>query len=64
MVSNRGAIRIFEKKKKKKSGKYVGGVGIEEEGHQILVPWQERWRFRASAVVEVGYIKAKGTLDV
>ena len=50
--------------RKKKSGKYVGGVGIEEEGHQILVPWQERWRFRASAVVEVGYIKAKGTLDV
>ncbi|KAF4769163.1 hypothetical protein HAV15_008758 [Penicillium sp. str.  len=55
VVQNRGAIRIFEKE----SGEYVDGVGTEEEGFRIIIPWRDTWRFRASGVVEVGYIIAK-----
>ena len=54
VVRNRGAIRIFEKE----SGEYIDGVGTEEEGYRIIVPWRESWRFRASGFVEVGYITA------
>ncbi|CAG8901412.1 unnamed protein product [Penicillium egyptiacum] len=55
VVQNRGAIRIFEKE----SGEYIDGVGTEEEGFRIIIPWRDTWRFRASGVVEVGYIVAK-----
>lgn len=55
VVRNRGAIRIFEKE----GGEYVDGVGTEEEGYRIIVPWQNTWWFRASGVVELGYIKGK-----
>lgn len=44
---------------RKKSGEYVDGVGTEEEGFRIIIPWRDTWRFRASGVVEVGYIIAK-----
>lgn len=37
----------------------MGGVGIEEAGCRIAIPWQDDWKFRASGVVDVGYIKAK-----
>lgn len=49
----RGAIRIFEKG----SGEFIDGVGTEEEGHLVIIPWNESWRLRASGVVTVGYIK-------
>jgi hypothetical protein len=55
LVQNRGAIRIFERE----SGEYVDGVGTEEEGFRVIIPWRDTWRFRASGVVEVGYITAK-----
>lgn len=35
LVQNRGAIQIF----KKESGEYVDGVGTEEEGFRVIIPW-------------------------
>jgi hypothetical protein len=37
-------------------------MGIKEEKYQIIIPWQDSWQFRASSVVEVGYIKVKAAV--
>lgn len=55
VISNQGAIRIFEKE----SGEYIDGVGTEEEGYRIIVPWHEDWRIRVSGNIEIGYIRLK-----
>lgn len=52
VVYNRGAIRIFEKN----DDKYVDGVGMEEAGNLMIVPWDNLWWFRASGSLRVGYI--------
>jgi len=52
VVDNRGAIRIFEKG----GDKFVDGVGTEEKGNIVIVPWNSNWWFRASGSLQVGYV--------
>ncbi|KAL4758411.1 uncharacterized protein BDW70DRAFT_141911 [Aspergillus foveolatus] len=56
VISNQGAIRIFTKE----SGEYIDGVGTEEEGYRIIVPWRENWRIRVSGNIDIGYLRLKG----
>jgi len=53
--SNRGAIRIYEEAE----GTRVGGIGMEEEGKQVIVPWNNSWWIRASGSLRVGYVIEK-----
>ena len=57
VVESRGAIRIFEKE----SDEYVDGVGTEEAGNLVIVPWDNHWRFRVSGSLRVGYAVPKNT---
>lgn len=55
VVHSQGAIRIFEKS----DDEYVDGVGTEEAGNRVIVPWKSNWWFRASGSLQVGYIVGK-----
>ncbi|QSS66929.1 hypothetical protein I7I51_03141 [Histoplasma capsulatum] len=54
VVESQGAIRIFERK----DDSYVNGVGTEEAGHMVIVPWNSGWWFRVSGSIRVGYAVA------
>jgi len=49
------AIRIFETK----TMKYVDGVGTEEAGYLVIVPWQGDWSYFCTGSPKVGYIQRK-----
>ncbi|KAL4759748.1 uncharacterized protein BDW70DRAFT_139442 [Aspergillus foveolatus] len=55
VISNQGAIRIFTKE----SGEYIDGVGTEEKGYRIIVPWHDDWRIRVSGNIDIGYLRLK-----
>ena len=48
--SNRGAIRIFQKS----SGEYLDGIGIEQAGNLVIVPWSSTWYISAAGSLRVG----------
>jgi len=50
--SSRGAIRIFETS----SGEYVDGIGTEQTGNMVIVPWDSRWHISAAGSLPVGYV--------
>ncbi|KAL3480984.1 hypothetical protein BJX99DRAFT_219494 [Aspergillus californicus] len=55
VISNQGAIRMFGKE----HGEFIDGVGTEEEGYRVIVPWHEDWKFRVSGSIDIGYIRLK-----
>lgn len=48
----KAAIRIYEKK----SGDYVDGVGTEEQGKVVIVPWNSSWVYLCTGTPRVGHI--------
>lgn len=60
VVDNRGAIRIFEKE----GEEYVDGVGTEETGNLVIVPWESSWWFRVSGSIRTGYVVVKDATQV
>lgn len=55
VVQNRGAMRIFETQ----SGDYVSGVGLEDAGNFVIIPWETSWWLRPSGSLRIGYVTAK-----
>lgn len=55
VIDNLGAIRIFEQE----GDEYVNGVGTEEVGNLMIVPWDSKWWFRVSGFLRIGYIIVK-----
>jgi hypothetical protein len=53
--SSRGAIRIFEST----SGEYIDGIGTEQEGNLVIVPWNSGWYYTAAGSLPVGYVVRK-----
>ena len=52
---NGGRIKLFETP----DDKYVGGVGMEDAGYKILVPWRSNWWYYSIGTVEVQYLVRK-----
>lgn len=50
--SNKAAIRIYEKQ----SGDYIDGVGTEEHGMVVVVPWNSTWVYLCTGSPRVGHI--------
>ncbi|KAH7370305.1 hypothetical protein BKA65DRAFT_545014 [Rhexocercosporidium sp. MPI-PUGE-AT-0058] len=50
--SSRGAIRIF---RKSDSG-YVDGIGTQQAGNLVIVPWNSDWYISAAGSLPVGYV--------
>jgi len=50
-----GRIKIFEVP----SNKYVGGVGKEDAGHIVIVPWRSSWWYYCIGALEVRYLVRK-----
>lgn len=55
LVRHRGAIRIF----KKESDDYVSGVGLEDAGNFVIIPWESKWWLRPSGSLRIGYVTGK-----
>jgi hypothetical protein len=51
LIHSRGAIRIYENQ-----GGYVNGVGTEETGNQVIIPWDETWWFYVAGTLKVGIV--------
>jgi len=51
--NNIAAIRVFE------TDKYLGGVGMEDKGKFVVVPWQSTWTYFCTGSPRVGYIVEK-----
>jgi len=52
---NQGAIRIVDKS----DNKYVDGVGTEEAGKLVMLPWNSSWWFYTIGSIRVGYVAKK-----
>ncbi|OJD26013.1 hypothetical protein ACJ73_02612 [Blastomyces percursus] len=55
IVRSQGAIRIFENE----GDLYVDGVGTEDAGYMVIIPWNTSWWFRVSGALQVGYAAGK-----
>ena len=40
----------------KESGDYIGGVGLEDAGKYVIIPWDHSWRLRVSGSLRIGYL--------
>lgn len=49
--TNKGAIFIHQQS----DGKYVAGVGIEESGNIVIVPWNQDWYYFSIGTVRLAY---------
>jgi len=47
-----GALRIFEND----TGKYLDGVGTEEKGKLVMIPWNKTWNYDTVGSIRLGYI--------
>ncbi|KAI9888494.1 MAG: hypothetical protein M1814_006885 [Vezdaea aestivalis] len=52
---NKGAIFIHEKE----DGKYVDGVGTEETGNLVIVPWNNNWYYYSIGSVRLAWVERK-----
>ena len=50
-----GALRIFENE----GSKFVAGVGSEEAGKMVMIPWTSTWWYQTIGSLRVGYIVKK-----
>ncbi|KAM5431522.1 hypothetical protein McanMca71_004758 [Microsporum canis] len=50
---NRGAIFVHESA----SNEYVGGIGMDEQGNVVLIPWSPDWHYYTIGSLRVGYIE-------
>jgi len=50
--NNRAAIKIFEKQ----DDDYVDGVGTEEAGKLVIVPWKSSWFYFCTGTPRVGHV--------
>ncbi|OJD13487.1 hypothetical protein AJ78_06059 [Emergomyces pasteurianus Ep9510] len=57
--SNAGAVRIHEAE----GGKFVDGVGTEEAGHVVIVPWDGNWYYYTIGRIRLGYIRRADRSD-
>lgn len=55
VANNQGMIRFFDKE----TDDYVNGVGIEEAGNLVIVPWDSKWWAWVSGSLRIGYIVVK-----
>jgi len=55
MRNNVGAVLIHERR----DGTYKGGVGTEDEGHMVLVPWNDDWYYYSIGSTRLAYIMKK-----
>jgi len=54
-VGSKGAVRIY----KNSDREYVDGVGTQQAGHLVFVPWDSGWYYSAAGSPRVGYITRK-----
>ncbi|KAI2376528.1 hypothetical protein LOY89_002677 [Ophidiomyces ophidiicola] len=59
IVHSQGAIRIFENG----DDLYVDGVGTEDAGYMVIIPWNTSWWFRVSGSLRVGYAAGKSIVQ-
>lgn len=52
---NGGAVNIYGTP----GDKFVGGVGREDTGSLVIIPWDKRWWYYSIGSLQVGYIKKK-----
>ena len=57
LTDSQGALRIFEVE----TDKFVDMIGMDDQGNQVLVPWENQWWFRASGQLRIGYISKGNT---
>jgi len=50
--NNHGAIFIHETE----GGNYIDGVGTEEAGKLVIVPWNPGWHYYSIGTIRVGHI--------
>jgi hypothetical protein len=55
MRNNVGAVLIHERR----DGKYKGGVGTEDQGYMVMVPWSNDWYYYSIGSTRLAYIKKK-----
>jgi hypothetical protein len=51
LAQNLGAIRIYEQ-----NGAYVNGVGTDESGYRVIIPWDNNWWFYIAGNIKVGLV--------
>lgn len=51
LTSGRGAMCIYDK-----TGLYVNGIGIEDEGKCMIIPWHDGWWFYVLGNLKVGLV--------
>jgi len=55
--SSRGAVRIFKQSgDDASSDEYLDGIGTEQAGKLVIVPWDSGWYFSAAGSLPVGYV--------
>jgi hypothetical protein len=47
-----GAIFVHELE----NGEYVGGVGVDEQGNLIMIPWNHEWYYYTIGSLRIEYI--------
>ncbi|ELR10463.1 hypothetical protein VC83_01803 [Pseudogymnoascus destructans] len=53
---SKGAIRIFQKS----GSEYLDGIGTEQAGNLVIVPWSSAWYISAAGSLPVGYVAKRG----
>lgn len=57
MRSLRGAVLVHQRK----DDAYVGGVGTEETGHIVVVPWNQDWDYYTIGTTSIAYVKRRSS---
>lgn len=47
-----GAFRIFDNT----TGKYLEGVGVEEKGRMVMIPWDSSWNYDTIGTLRFAYL--------
>jgi hypothetical protein len=50
-----GAMRIFEAQ----TDEFLGGVGTEDKGILVIIPWNSNWNYFCVGSFRIGYIIKK-----
>jgi len=51
----KGAMRIFEAA----TDEFIGGVGSEDKGYLMIVPWNSNWNYSCVGSLRIGYVTTK-----
>lgn len=50
-----GAIQIVDSQ----SDEYLHGVGTEQKGNLVMIPWKKEWWFYCIGITRVAYVRRK-----